>query len=397
MNSTKNERSLLWTLAGIKFTHILDFMIIMPLGPQLMRAFGISPAEFGVLVSAYALSAFLFSVLGSFIIDRYDRKSAMLFTYAGFILGTLACAFAPGFHFLVIARFITGIFGGMLNALVLAVVGDSFEEKKRATAMSYIMAAFSVASVLGIPVGVYLAATYNWHVPFFAIVGMSLPLLVAIPLFMPSMRKHMLAENKVAALTIYKDIWADRNQIMALLLGFLLLLGQFSIIPNINPYLVSNIGFEEKQISYVYFIGGVLTLFTSPVVGRLSDRYGKNEVFMFLGIISLIPIFLLTHLPVVPIWVALVVTSLFFIFISGRVIPATTMAVSAVMPQNRGGFMSVQTAMNQLAMFIGPLISGLIVTKSADGHIQHYGITGFIAIGFSVLALLVSRKIYAAS
>jgi predicted MFS family arabinose efflux permease len=163
----KKEKILLFILASIQFTSIMDFMIMMPLGPQLMRIFQINPQEFGFLVSAYTFAAGFSSFIGVFWIDNFDRKKALMNMYLGFLLGTLACALSPTYTILVLSRILTGLFGGLLMALVFSIIGDVIEEKRRGTAMGYVSTSFSLASVLGVPFGLFIASFWNWHAPFF--------------------------------------------------------------------------------------------------------------------------------------------------------------------------------------------------------------------------------------
>ncbi|WP_375438196.1 MFS transporter [uncultured Hymenobacter sp.] len=130
----KNEKLLLALLAAVQFTNILDFVIMMPLGPQLMPALGIVPRQFGLVISAYTFSAGATGLAAAFL-DRFNRKTALLALYLGFGLGTVACALAPTYHWLVAARALTGAFGGVLGSLVLAIVGDAVPESRRGQAI----------------------------------------------------------------------------------------------------------------------------------------------------------------------------------------------------------------------------------------------------------------------
>ena len=274
------ERLILFLLAAAKFTHIMDFMVVMPLGPQLMRIFGISPQQFGLVVSAYTISAGLFGFIGAFFVDRFDRKKALIFCYTGFVIGTIACALSPTYEVLLLTRSLTGAFGGVLGALVLAMVGDIFAEERRASAMSIVMAAFSAASVIGVPFGLFLAAQFSWHAPFYFLGGLGIVIWLLMQFYLPEMKGHMeggAAQKKPGQ--VIRVAFGQANARFALILISVMMLGQFTVIPFIADYMVGNMGFEELDLSYIYLIGGALTLVTAPLIGRFADRFGKFRVF----------------------------------------------------------------------------------------------------------------------
>ncbi|MES2836132.1 MAG: MFS transporter [Bacteroidota bacterium] len=390
----KNEKLVLFSLALIQFTHIMDFMIMMPLGPQLMRIFEITPAQFGLIVSAYTFSAGIFGFLGAFFIDRFDRKAALLFIYSGFIIGTLACAVAPTYHWLLAARVFTGMFGGVAGALILSIIGDAIPNERRASAMGIVMAAFSLASVFGVPFGLYMANKFSWHAPFLFIGCIGFAIIALISFVIPSMRNHIVAKlDRPGPLKVITNVTTNPNQLRALLLMFLLMLGQFSVIPFLSPYMVANVGFTEADLTYIYLIGGFVTIFSSPMVGRLADKIGRFKVFTLFVIISLIPLFGITNMPKVEMPYVLVITSIFFICAGGRMIPASTMVTSSVLPKQRGSFMSINSSVQQLSASLAAFIAGLIVQKNAAGELVNYNYVGYIAIAASLLAILVASKI----
>lgn len=391
----KKERVLLYVLAAIQFTHIMDFMIIMPLGDILMKLFGINPQQFSIIVSSYAFSAGISGFLSAFFIDRFDRKSALITAYVGFTIGTLACAFAPSYLALLLARILTGAFGGVLGALVLSIIGDAIPNNRRASAMGIVMAAFSLASVFGVPFGLYIAQELSWHAPFIFLALAGAIITGVIFWQVPSMRMHIERKSdRKSPLEIIKNVVQSKNQLYALLLMFLLVIGQFSVIPFITPYMIRNVGFVQEQIPLIYLIGGALTVFSNPFVGRLADRYGRNRIFTIFLFLSLIPLAIMPNLPPVPIYVALIVTGSFFVFISGRWVPASTMLTSVVLPQNRGSFMSISTSVRQLSSATASFMAGIIVIESSsDSPLERYDYVGYIAIAASLLAVLVSRKL----
>lgn len=390
----KNEKFLLWTLALINFIHIVDFMILMPLGPQLMRIFEISPREFGLLVSSYTFSAGISSFFGAFFLDRFDRKKILLWVYMGFTLATLACALSPSYSILLFARVLSGLFGGLTSALILAIIGDVIPDQRRGRAMGLVMAAFSVASVLGVPLGLFLASLSNWHTPFFILTGTSLLSLVMVFKFIPSIRDHLdqgyLRPNPMLVIS---RVIGNSNQMRAISLSVMMMFGQFMIIPFLSPYTVSNIGFTEMQLTYIYMAGGAFTIFTSPWVGKLSDKYGKLKIFTIFMALNVVPIAIITHLGVTPIFFVLMVSTLFFVTSNGRFVPAAALITGTAKPENRGSFLSFNSAVQQMATGLASLIAGVIIGENAAGELTNFNLVGYLAIFFSLLCIPLARRI----
>ncbi|MCB0564912.1 MAG: MFS transporter [Phaeodactylibacter sp.] len=388
------EKLLLFILAVVQFSHILDFMIIMPLGSQFMRIFDISPRQFSLIVSAYAGSAFVMGLFSAMFIDRFDRKQVLFYTYIGFTIGTLACAIAPSYLVFLAARSITGAFGGILGALVLSIIGDTIPLKRRASAMGLVMTAFSVASVIGVPAGIYLAAKFSWRAPFLAVGAIAFVLTFFIFFFMPPLRKHL--ESGLVQRNPFRvmgNIFGDANQRLALFFTVILMLGHFTIIPFIAPYMQLNIGFSDYQVTYIYLIGGLLTVFLLPFFGRLADRHGHAKVFTIASLFALFSIFAITNLPTVPMALALCATSSFFVVASGRNVPAMTMVTSVVKPESRGSFMSVRASVQEMALALSSLFAGLIITENGDGSLANYQYVGYIAIIMSIVAIAVAWRL----
>jgi predicted MFS family arabinose efflux permease len=392
------EKRLLFILATIRFCHIIDFMIVMPLGKTIMAEFGITPGQFAWIVSAYALAAFSGNIVSTGFIDRFDRRRAMLLLFVGFTVGTLACAYAPSYELLLAARFATGLFGGTLGAQILAVVGDVFPLERRGAAMGWVMTAFSVASVAGVPAGIWLAAEYDWHMPFLVTAAVSAIFLVGAYFFVPNMRGHLEAQqyvDRADTLAPYRAILTNPNQRAALLFTLALMLGHFTIIPFIAPYMQINIGFADKQVSLIYLIGGLLTVVLLPLFGRLADRHGNMPVFTIASLGALFSIYALTNLDTTSIPLALLVTSSFFVVASGRTVPATTMVTSVVHPENRGGFMSIRQSVNEIALFFSSLVAGFIITTGTDGRLEHYEWLGYFTMVMSLVAIYAGSKLRA--
>lgn len=395
----KNERLLLLVLAAAMFTHIMDFMIMMPLGPQLMRLFDISPQQFSLLVASYTITAGVSGFAAAFLIDRFDRRKTLLFIYVGFALGTIACAFAPTYEILLITRSLTGAFGGVLGALILAIVSDAVPLERRAQGIGMVMASFGVASVIGVPFGLFIASKSSWHAPFLMLGGLALIIVVLIVLFVPSMTKHFNANGHLKPAQVLKEIFGNRNSRMGLMFSSLLMLGHFTIIPFIAPYMVGNIGFSETQLAYIYLVGGTCTLFFSPWVGKMADKHGRLKIFTIFGSLVIIPIIIITNLVPVPVWVALIIAAVFFVFSNGRMVPSTTMETAVIKPELRGSYMSIRSSVQQLSSGLASFIAGLIITEAPSVFdpkakaLVNYSYVGAIAVFFSLLSLYAARKL----
>ena len=385
----KNERMFLLTLALLQFTNIMDFMIMMPLGPQLMRLFSITPEQFGLAVSAYTISAGISGLAGAFWLDRLDRKTALLIMYAGFIVGTLCCAFAPSYVLLLTARMVTGVFGGILGAIVMSIVADTIPEARRGAAMGIVATSFSMASVLGVPFGLYLASLFSWHAPFLFIVIVGTIIWGALFMVLPPIKHHFEHRNHDhTPLQVILSVMAEPTVRRALIFMILLMFGQFSIVPFISPYMVANIGVTEGQLPFIYFFGGAATIFTSPLVGKISDKIGKPKVFTFFALFATVPIILITNLQPVSLIVVLIITTSFFVASNGRFVPAMAITSTLVAPQRRGTFMSINTSLMQLGSGVATWLAGQIVFKSSDGTLHNYQYVGYIAAAAGILSLL---------
>jgi predicted MFS family arabinose efflux permease len=390
----QKEKALLWTLAAINFIHIVDFMILMPLGPQLMRIFDIGPSEFSLLVSSYTFSAGLSSFFGAFILDRFDRRRILIWMYVGFTIGTLGCALSPSYGVLLGARLISGIFGGLTSALILAIIGDVIPNERRGRAMGLVMAAFSFASVMGVPIGLFLASLSSWHTPFFILTGLAILSFAMIFKFIPPINGHLGIEIKRPhPLEVISRVTSNRNQMRAIALSVMMMFGQFMIIPFLSPYNVANVGFSEIELTYIYIAGGAFTIFTSPWVGRLSDKYGKLKIFSIFMLLNLIPIGIITHLGVTPIPFVLMITTMFFVTSNGRYVPAAAIITGTAKPENRGSFLSFNSAVQQLASGFASFSAGMIIGENELGQLTNFNIVGYLAIFFSILCIPLARRV----
>jgi predicted MFS family arabinose efflux permease len=383
----RRERWLLLTLAGIQFTHILDFMIMMPLGPHFTALFGISNAQFGLLVSAYTLSAGFSGLMAATYIDRFSRKQLLLAMYSLFGLATLACALAPDYVWLMVARVAAGLFGGVLSALSQTIVADVIPFERRGRAMSVVMTSFSVSTVAGVPLGLFLAAHFNWHAPFVGIAVLVGLLALGAWQTLPRLDAHLHHPERVSVWRGIGQVLAEPNHLKAFAVSGLMMFAAFTVIPYITIYLQSNAGMQAAQVPWIYLCGGLATLLSARYFGRLTDRVGKVRMFQRLALAVTVPLMATTLSQGLPLWGLLVISTLFFTVMSGRMIPGMAMISSAALPRLRGTFMTLNSAVQSASMGLAALVAGLIIGRDAQGQLTLYWVAGLLGVLASVLSV----------
>jgi predicted MFS family arabinose efflux permease len=372
-------------------------MIMMPLGNYLIEDLEITAMKFSILVAAYSISAFLSGLAISIFIDRFDRKKPLLLAYGGFLLGTIACGFAPNYELLLAARIVAGLFGGIIGAQVFAIVADMFSYERRGRAMGIVMGGFAAASILGVPLSLYLTNLFkhNWHIPFLLIgcVGLLfIPIVIkVVPNMITHIKKRDEDESLFAALITVCKIPLQRS---ALVFSGLLMMGHFLIIPFINPYLEFNKGFSKKETPLIYLVGGAASLVAAIYLGRIADKKGKLLVFSLSVFLSLFMVLIITSLPNVALPVVLIFFAVWFVVATGRIVTAQAMISEVVKPEQRGSFMSINGSIQQLGSGLAALCAGAIVVTEKSGKIINYNWVGYLSIFVLVLSLIFGRVIF---
>ncbi len=322
-----SEWALLLVLATVQFMHLLDFVIMMPLGPKLQADLHIShedfPSKFGAIVSAYGFSAGIMGLLAARLLDRFDRKKSLLVLFAGFTVGTFLCAIAPNYIVLLIGRAVAGGFAGVMAANVLTIVSDVFPESRRATAMGVVMSSFSVASIVGIYAGLELAEHFGWRSPFLVLAVLCLPVLAFAWYILPPLRRHL--SRRPAHGVSLREVIFHTGHLRAYALTSSLILGSWMVIPALAIYLVKNLHWPDADLRWVWLVGGVATLLTMTPTGWLADRFDKLTVFRIIGVVSVIPVLLVTNMPELPMAAVLLITTLFMVSTSIRWVPVMAM------------------------------------------------------------------------
>ncbi|CAG4912189.1 MFS transporter [Paraburkholderia saeva] len=392
------ERRLLWLLALTQFTIIMDFMVMMPLGPQIMHAFTITPAAFATAVSAYSWCSGLSGLLAATYIDRFDRRRLLLYVYALFALSNLACALAGSFTLLLVARAFAGLTGGVLGSVIMAIVTDVIPPARRGAATGTIMTAFSLAAIAGVPAGVMLGAHFTWAAPFVLLVALSVAIWLACSRIVPSLSEHLARGtpplNEV--LPALGRLLVLPRHLNAFALTFMMMVSQMMVIPFISPMLVANHGVEPAHLSWIYMAGGAATFFTSRAIGRLADRYGRRVMFRVFAVLSVLPVLFVTHLPALPFFIVVPFFAVFMVAVSGRMVPMQALMTTVPAPSQRGAFLSANSAVMALGTGCGAWLGGLMLSITPAGHIDGYGTNGWAAVALVLLAFAWISRVKAA-
>lgn len=384
---TSYQKFVIAVLAFLQFTIILDFMILAPLGALLMPALSITPGQFGTVVSAYAISAALSGFLTAGFADKFDRKKLLLFFYCGFIVGTLLCGLAPNYKFLLGARIVTGLFGGVIGSIVFAILTDIFPFHQRGRVMGFLQTSFAASQVLGIPAGLFLSNHWGWHLPFIMIVIISAIAGVFIVRYLKPIDAHLkLQVDKKAYQHLLHTLSVPRY-LLSFAATALLSLGGFMIMPFSSAFTVKNLGIHQDQLPIIYLITGIASILIGPMVGKASDRFGKFNTFIFGSLVSMVMVLIYTHLGITPLPLVVLVNTVMFIGIFSRMIPSQTLMSAIPTPEIRGAFMSVGSSLQQLAGGVGSMVAGMIVVQNSGGAILHFEVVGYVMTGLSVVTL----------
>ena len=391
--ATVNEGLLVLLLAAVQFANVLDFMLLMPLGPSLQKALHISPAQFGLIISSYTFSACFGGLLAALVIDKFDRKRALLILVSGFTIGTFACGLSNTYETLLVARVATGAFGGVLGALIFAIIGDVFPADRRGEATGKVVRAFAVASVAGLPFGLFLGERYGWQSPFYLLGLLGVLVGVAAAVGLPSLRGHM---GRSSGRNPAVELWSlivEPNHMRAFALMTAIMIGSFAVFPYLSDAMVSNGGLTDRDLKWLYVAGGVCAYFSAPMIGRLADRIGKLPVYWIMAVLMIFPVLAATNVRPIPLWVGMLLYAAVMVFSSGRMVPAVAMITGSVEPRRRGGFMSVNSAVQHLAMTLGAFTASRMIDRDASGHLTGYAMVGVLAVVATLVSLPLAARL----
>lgn len=393
---TSYQKFVIFILAITQFTVILDFMIMSPLGDLLMKSMSLKPKAFGFAVSAYAFSAGISGLLTAGFADRFDRKKLLLFFYAGFIGGTVFCGLAQTYTALVAARIITGLFGGVIGSISMAIITDLFALEQRGRVMGFVQMGFGASQVLGVPIGFYLATTFGWETPFFMIVGMAVLVFAAIFMRLEPVAKHLEVQRDKSPLTHLWHTIQKRDYRIAFTATALLSIGGFMMMPFGTAFAVNNLHIREDLMTWLFMISGVTSLIVMPIIGRLSDKVSKLRLFAGASVWTMIICVIYTNLGTTPFGIVIILNILMMMGILSRMIPATALTSAIPEMSDRGAFMSINASLQQIAGGVAAGIAGMIVMqKDKTSPLEHYDVIGYVIVGISILAIFLMSRVSA--
>ena len=384
---TRYQSFVVAVLALMQFTVILDFMVLAPLSAILLPTLHITTAQFGLVVSAYAFSAGISGLLAAGFADKYDRKKILMFFYCGFLLGTFLCAIAPDYYFLLGARIVTGMFGGVVGSIGMAIISDLFELEKRGRVMGFVQMGFAGSQVLGLPIGLYLANNFGWHSPFFMIAGLGLIMGVIVFIYLKPIAEHLKTKvERNAFVHLFKTV-SRPDYLKAFAATILLATGGFMMMPFGSAFSVNNIGIKLDQLPMLYMVTGIFTMGVGPLVGRFSDKIGKYNMFLIGSLVTMIMVAIYCNLGITPLWIILIINVVLFAGIFSRIIPASALMTAIPDSHDRGAFMSINSSIQQISGGVAAAIAGLIVVQMPDGKIMHYDTLGYVVMGATVITM----------
>ncbi len=394
MKLTSYQKFVIAVLAFIQFTVILDFLILSPLGAIVLPELHVATSQFGLLVSAYAFSASVSGFLTAGFADKFDRKKLLIFFYGGFILGTALCGMAGSYPFLLAARVVTGLFGGVIGSIAMAIAADLFPLELRGRVMGIVQTAFAASQIMGLPIGLYLSNLWGWHAPFLMIAGIGAAVGVVIMLGLKPVDAHLKVKNdRNAFLHLFKTV-----TLPVYLRGFaatvLLSAGGFMLMPFGSTFLVNNVGISMRDLPMIYLVTGISSIIAGPVLGRLSDSVGKFPVFCFGTILGMIMVTIYCHLGITPLYLVILVNVLLFLGISARMV-STSALISAVPDmKDRGAFMSVNSSVQQLAGALGSGMAGLVVVQTSTGKLEGYSLLGYVVAAAMLITIVLMYSVH---
>jgi predicted MFS family arabinose efflux permease len=375
-------------LSVLQFTIILDFMVLSPLGAILMPTLNITPAQFGIVVSAYAFSAGASGLLAAGFADRFDRKKFLLFFYAGFLAGTFLCAMASSYHLLLGARIVTGIFGGVIGSVSFAIITDLFKVEVRGRVMGFVQMAFGASQVLGLPIGLLLANQFEWHAPFWMIVLFGIALGLIMVVYMKPVTQHLQTSHNHNAFQHLTKTLSNTLYLRTFISTVLLATGGFMLMPFGSAFSTNNLGIDLDQLPVLYFVTGICGIIIGPFIGKLSDKVGSFRLFAIGSIINAIVVAIYTQLGITPLWLCMLLNVILFAGISARMISSSALISAIPALSDRGAFMSINASIQQIAGGVASFIAGLIVVQLPSGMLERYDLLGYVVIASIAIALV---------
>lgn len=382
-------------LALTQFTVVLDFMVMSPLGDLLMKDLKVRPMEFGIVVSSYALAAGISGILTAGFADRFDRKKLLTFFYTGFILGTLFCGISRSYEQLVLARIFTGIFGGVMSSISMAIVADLFSIQQRGRVMGFMQMGFGLSQILGIPISLYIAAHYNWQMPFFLIVVLAIVMLLFIVFGLKPVNEHLKQANVSSPFTHLLNTVKNRNYRIGFLATAFMSLGGYLMMPWGSAFAVNNVGISQKELPMLFMIVGVSTFLIMPLIGMLADKINKFQLFMVASLVMIAAVVVYVRLEHSTFLILVLVNVFMMGGIMARMVPSQALTSAVPEPHDRGAFMSINSSLQQIAGGIAAIIGGKIVWQaSPQSPLMNFEMLGWVVISVILINIFLTQRVY---
>ena len=376
----RREIAVVLLVAAVQFVNILDFVMVLPLGPDFAAALGIPSSRLGMIGGSYTAAAAVAGLISSLFLDRFDRRPALGIAMLGLVVGTALGGLADGLTTLMIARMVAGAFGGPATSLSFSIVADVVPPERRGRAMGIVMGAFSIAQVLGVPAGLELARQLGWRAPFFVVAGTGALIAVVAVLLLPPLRGHIAERHERVPLS---QLFAQRNVLLSWAMTFVVMAAGFLLIPNISAYVQRNLGYPRARLGLLYFIGGLVSLVGLQLAGRFTDRFGSFRVgtagSLFLAF-AIVAGFVLSP-PLFPV-AGIFIT--FMLALSFRNVAYNTLTSKVPRSSERARFMSIQSAVQHAASAAGAFFAAQLLTELPGGALAGMDRVSFLAIALTL-------------
>lgn len=391
---TQYQIAVVSLLALTQFSVVLDFMVMSPLGDILMKSMKMTPSQFGIVVSSYALSAGFSGFLTASFADKFDRKKLLLFFYTGFIIGTLLCGISDSYEFLVFSRIITGIFGGVISSISLAIVADVFDFNQRGRVMGFIQMGFGISQILGIPISLFLANQWNWQAPFYLIVGLSMAIFGAVYFILKPVTAHLSLQRANPLRHMWNTIKNKQYRIGFIATAFMSL-GGYLMMPWGSAFAVNNVGISADELPLMFMIVGLITFAAMPLIGFISDRINKFTIFTGASVLMVFSVLIYSQLQQTSLFILIVVNGFMMMGIMARMIPSQALTASLPEMQDRGAFMSINSSLQQMAGGIAAMVGGMIVLqKSETSPLERFDLLGYLVIVIILINIFLTHRVY---
>lgn len=380
-------------LALTQFTVVLDFMVMSPLGDLLMKSMNISTSQFGIVVSSYAFSAGISGFLTASFADKFDRKKLLLIFYSGFIIGTFLCGNINSYTLLVFARIFTGLFGGVISSISMAIVADLFEINQRGRVMGFIQMGFGISQVLGIPISLWFANNWGWQSPFIMIVVLATIIALIGLVFIKPVTAHLALQKDNPLLHMWNTI-KNKDYRIAFVATAFLSLGGYLMMPWGSAFSVNNLHISQTDLPLLFMITGTSTLLIMPIIGILSDKIQKFTLFTIASLWMVITVLIYTHLTPCPLWIAILVNSFMMIGVMARMVPSQALTASVPQMKDRGAFMSINSSLQQVSGGFAAVLGGMIVVQQNENSpLGRFEILGFVVISAILINIFLTYRV----